>query len=54
MEFKDESIDRFIAIYKAEFDETLSREDAKAMARRLINLYRLFARPLPNRDKKSQ
>jgi flagellin-specific chaperone FliS len=51
VEFKDESIDKFIAIYKAEFGETLSHEDAKAMARRLVNLYRLFARPLPNGEK---
>ena len=44
MQFTNEAIDRFIAIYKQEFNETLSREDATAMARRLVNLYRLFFR----------
>ena len=47
MQFTKQAIDRFIAIYEQEFREPISREDAEAMARRLINLYRLFLRPLP-------
>jgi hypothetical protein len=48
MHFNKESIDRFIAIYERKFGETLTSDEATAMARRLVNLYRLFHRPLPS------
>lgn len=44
MQFTNEATNKFIVIYKLEFNETLSREDATVMARRLVNLYRLFLR----------
>ena len=47
MQLSEQAIDKFIAIYEHEFNEPISREDAVAMARRLINLYRLFLRPPP-------
>lgn len=47
MQLSKESIDRFIAIYERKFSEPITREDAVAMARRLVNLYRMFLRPLP-------
>lgn len=47
MQLSEHAIVKFIAIYEQEFKEPISREDAVAMARRLVNLYRLFLRPLP-------
>jgi hypothetical protein len=47
MEFSDAAIDEFIAIYQRHYDEPISRDDALHMARQLVNLYRLFLRPLP-------
>lgn len=45
MQFSEESINKFIAIYERNFNETISREEAIEMARGLVNLYRLFLRP---------
>jgi hypothetical protein len=45
--FNDEAINRFIAIYERKFNEPLKRDEATVMARRLVNMYRLFLRPLP-------
>ena len=50
MEFTEAAIDEFIAIYERRFNEPISRDDAIDMARRLVNLYRLFLRPLPKPD----
>ncbi|MEK7538469.1 MAG: hypothetical protein AAB552_01370 [Patescibacteria group bacterium] len=47
MQFTEEAINEFIEIYERNFDERISREDAVLMARRLVNMYRLFLRPLP-------
>lgn len=43
----EKAIDNFIAIYERKFKEPITREDAVVIARRLVNLYRLFLRPLP-------
>lgn len=48
MQFSEKSINKFVAIYEQEFREPISRDDAIALARRLVNLYRLFLRPLPS------
>ena len=40
----DKHIDEFIAIYEREFGETITREEAAAMAARLVNLYRVLLR----------
>lgn len=45
MTLSEEQIDEFIEIYRREFGEPISREDAMSMARRLVNLYRLFLVP---------
>lgn len=47
MPFSNESIDRFMAIYERKFNEPITKEDATLMAWRLVNMYRLFRRPLP-------
>jgi hypothetical protein len=47
MEFSEAAIDEFIAIYERTFKETISREDAIDMARRLVHLYQHWLRPLP-------
>ncbi len=48
MQIPDESLNEFIAIYRAEFGEEISRNDASEMALRVLRLYELLARKLPN------
>ena len=48
MQISDEALNEFIAIYKAEFGEEISRRDASEMALRVLRLYDLLARKLPN------
>ncbi len=47
MQLTTEALDRFIIIYEREFGETITRDEAAALAGRLVHLYRLFLRPLP-------
>lgn len=47
MEFSEAAIKEFIVIYERHFNEPISHDDAIEMARRLVNLYRLFLRSLP-------
>ena len=42
----DKSLDEFIAIYKEEYGEELSRTEATEMAHRVLALYKLLARKL--------
>ncbi len=49
MEFPEAAIDEFMAIYERNFKEPISRDEAIEMARRLVNLYRLFLRPFPEK-----
>lgn len=44
----DKALDEFIAIYREEFAEDISRAAAGEMASRLLTLYELLARKLPN------
>jgi len=46
----EEALDEFIAIYKAEFGEEISRKDANEMAHSVLKLYELLARTLPNSE----
>jgi hypothetical protein len=39
MRIPEEAIDEFVDIYKAEFDEDLSREDAAEISLRLLRPY---------------
>lgn len=43
----DADLDEFIAIYKEEFGEEIDRTDASEMASRVLMLYRLLSRKLP-------
>ena len=45
-----EDIAEFIAIWKAEFDEVLTEDQARHHAGRLLKLYVLLSRKLPNED----
>lgn len=47
MYLSDDALDKFIAIYERNFNESISRDDANAMACRLIEMYKCFLRPLP-------
>ena len=44
MRISDERLDEFIRGYEAAFKEPLSRDDARIMATRLLELYRVFLR----------
>ena len=48
MQISDEALDEFIAIYKAEFGEEIERKDASEMALRVLKLYELLERKLPD------
>jgi hypothetical protein len=48
MAVSEERLDEFIEIYERVECERLSREEARAMAENLIDLYRLIMRPPPN------
>jgi hypothetical protein len=46
-----EALDEFIAIYKEEFGEEIDRVEATEMAHRLLNLFRLLEKKLPEGTK---
>ena len=48
MRVSDDTLDEFMALYRAEFGKDISREDSLEMAIRLVNLYQLIMRPLPD------
>lgn len=48
MQVSDEALNEFIALYKVEFGEELSRKDASEMALSVLRLYELLAKTLPN------
>jgi len=48
MDIPDKDIDAFIAIWKKEIGTTLSRDEAKSRASRLLDLMLRLAQPLPS------
>ena len=48
MHISDEALNEFIAIYNDKFGEELSHKDAAEMASRVLKLYEMLARKLPN------
>lgn len=55
MQISEEALDEFIEIYKEEYGEYIGRKEASEMSHRLLALYELLARPLPNeQDPSSQ
>lgn len=48
MQIADAALDEFIAIYRVEFGEEISRKDASEMALRVLRLYEQLSRKLPN------
>lgn len=50
MQISDDTLDEFIAIYRAEFDEEISRKDAGEMALRVLRLYDLLSKQLPPKN----
>lgn len=49
MLISEKALNEFIAIYKTEFGEELSRKDASEMAFRVLTIYELLARKLPGK-----
>lgn len=47
MRFTDDALDEFRAIYRDEFGEEITRDQAQEMGARLVDLLRLLLRPLP-------
>lgn len=48
MQISDEAVSEFIRLYKEECGEELSRGEAEEMASRLVTLYELLMKKLPN------
>jgi hypothetical protein len=51
MQIPDKALDEFIKLYKKEFKEDILRAEASEMAFRLMALYELFSKKLPNEQK---
>lgn len=47
MEITDDDLQRFQAIWRKEFEESLNEDEARYYASQLLELYALLARPLP-------
>ena len=47
MRFSNDALDEFCAIYRDEFGEEITRDDAQEMGARVVELLRLLLRPLP-------
>ena len=50
-QYTDEELDEFACLYEAEFGRPITRAEALEMATRLITLYSILVRPLPERPK---
>ena len=50
MQLSEQTLDAFIAIYKEEYGEEISRKGASEMALRLVTLYELLLKKLPERQ----
>jgi hypothetical protein len=48
MRISDDALDELVQIYKAEFEEKLTREEAVEVGNRLITLYSLLAKRMPD------
>jgi hypothetical protein len=48
----DDSVRNFIRVYKDEFGDELSTDQARDMFARLVALYELLARPLPDQTRR--
>ena len=48
MPISNDRIDEFIQRYERAFGDRISREEARTMAAKLVNLYRLILQPLPD------
>jgi len=47
MQLSDESVQRFIGIYKEKYGVDLPVDEARTMATNLVMVYRLISQPLP-------
>lgn len=50
MQFTDEQLDSFIALYKKEFDEVIDRAEALRQATSLVSLVKLTYVPMTEKD----
>lgn len=50
----EESLEKFKKLYKQEFNEELSDDEALRQATRLLNLYRAIYLPLPYQNKNNE
>jgi hypothetical protein len=48
MQISDDALNEFMTIYREEFGEEIDRTEATEMAHRLVALYTLLAKKLPN------
>jgi len=50
MSLTDERVEEFRRLYKLSYGSEISAADARAMALRLLELYRLLMRPMPENE----
>lgn len=50
MQLSDTAIQEYIQLYREDFGEELTIGEARAIATRLLTLYEMLCRPLPDRD----
>jgi hypothetical protein len=51
MRISDEALVEFVKIYREEFGEDISRDEASEMATRILTLYTLLSKKPPGLDK---
>ena len=51
MRISDDALEEFIALYKEEFGEDIDLAHARELAQRVVTLYRLLRRKLPEKSK---
>ncbi len=52
MLLRDEEIEEFKELYEEEYGEVLSTAEARTVANRVLELYKIVARPLPEEVKR--
>lgn len=54
MELSKQAIKDYKEIYKKEFGEEISDEEAREQGARLLNLFKIIYRPIPNNKKRNR
>ena len=50
VKLSDEALEEFVKLYKDEFDEDITKAQASEMGFRLVTLYEILSKELPNQQ----